>query len=168
MSAAAAGKAPEAKKVGGEAEAGHAGAGGAKESWFSRGVEGAASGSWKLITGVTGFFWRRIMGIGKGAWEATGGQFTGEMAEVGKRLGYESKEQGLFNNIAGVIEATSGKVAKVLGGTVDYVAGLPGRVAGRPLRGVQYAWNALFGIKSEGGKAAEAQGDMGTAAPAHA
>lgn len=167
MTAPAAGPAPEPKKDDKKAEAGHAG--GAKESWFSRGVEGAAKGSWKLITGVTGFFWRRIMGVGKGTWEATGGQLTGEMAEVGKRLGYESKEQGLFNNVAGVIEATSGKVAKVLSGTVDYFTSLPGRVAGRPLRGVQYAWDALFGIQREGGgKATESHGDMGHAAPAHA
>lgn len=163
MTAPAAGHAPEAKKEESKAEAGHAG--GAKESWFSRGVEGATRKSWAVITGITGFFWRRIMGIGKGAWEATGGQITGEMAEVGKRLGYESKEQGLFNNVAGVIEATSGKVAKVLGGTVDYFTSLPGRVAGRPLRGVQYAWNALFGIQREGGKAAESPA---SSAPAHA
>jgi len=168
MAAPAPGHAPEVKKDEKKAEAGSAGSGGANESWFSRGLEGATKGSWKLITGITGFFWRRIMGIGKGAWEATGGQITGEMAEVGKRLGYESKEQGLFNNVAGVIEATSGKVAKVLGGTVDYFAGLPGRIAGRPLRGAQYAWDALFGIKREGGKTGETHGDIGHAAPAHA
>lgn len=164
MTAPAGGNAPAATPA-----AGNAAAGGARETWLSKGPEKLVKGSWKLITGITGFFWRRIMGIGKGAWEATGGQITGEMAEVGKRLGYESKEQGLFNKVAGVIEATSGKVAKVLGGTVDYVAGLPGRVAGRPLRGVQYAWDALFGIKREdGGKAAEAHGNGAHAAPAHA
>lgn len=168
MTAPAAGPAPEAKKDDKKAEAGHAGSGGAKETFLSKVPESIVKGSWAAITGVTGFFWRRIMGVGKGVWEATGGQITGEMAEVGKRLGYESKEQGLFNNVAGVIEATSGKVAKVLGDTVDYFTSLPGRIAGRPLRGVQYAWDALFGIQREGGKAAESHGDMGHAAPAHA
>lgn len=163
MTAPARGNAPAAQPA-----AEHAAAGGARETWLSTVPEKITSGSWKLITGITGFFWQRITGVVKGAWEATGGQLTGEMAEVGKRLGYESKEQGLFNNVASVIEATSGKVAKVLGGTVDYFAGLPGRVAGRPLRGVQYAWDALFGIKREGGKAAEAHGDTGRAASAHA
>lgn len=121
------------------------------ESWFVRGPEKFFKGSWGLIEKIGGFFGRRIKGVTKGAWEATAGQIGGEFGEIGSRMGISKKEQGIFNNIAGVIETINTKIADALGGTVSFVTGAPGRIAGRVSRAVQTAFDAIFGIKHEGG-----------------
>lgn len=133
---------------------------GARENSFARGVEGAAKGSWKLLKGIAGFFGRRVKGVLSGGWEATGGQVTGELAEAGRRLGYENKETGPLHAIAGVIEGIGGRIAKVVGGVVDFTIGAPARAAGRVLRGAQnVVTGVVFGKTFEKGGTAERHGE---------
>ncbi len=112
---------------------------------LTRIIEKGASKSWGAVTGVTGFFWKRIKTTVGGVWDATGGQVTGELQEIGHRLGFESHDEGIFNTIAGVSEATFSKVGKVLGSAAEYAVGLPGRIIGRPIRGLGRILNGLLG-----------------------
>lgn len=146
----------------------------ATDNPISRGSEKLGGGIWALIKGT----YTRVKGVLGATIDATIKQPVLEAEEAGKRMGYESKEVGLFNMVAGIIETVNGKASKLLrwpvdvaAGTLDYGTGIPGRVAGRGLRAVQKAWNVIWGIESSaapaGGHGEEAHGHDAAHTPAH-
>lgn len=157
---------PKPEEAGHAPEAGHATPGAAKDTWFSKIPEGLWRGGKAVVLGIAGFFGKRIKGAATGAWEATGGQVTGELGEAAHRLGFESKETGPLNAIAGVIEGVGKRVASVVGGVVDFTIGAPARAAGRVLRGAQ---NVVTGaiLGKTFGKGGESSAEAAAAAGAH-
>lgn len=110
------------------------------------------------IAATAGFFGRRIKHLLGGVWDGTVGQVTGEAKEIAAKLGYENKEAGPLNSVAGIIEGTTCKIGSLLGtvagepiiyagkgvkGLLSYTGGLIGRVPGRILRGVQ---RSIYGV----------------------
>ena len=63
-----------------------------KRPLHSRIIEGAATNTWKGITAITGFTWRRIKTTVGGALDATVVQPYSELSDTGDRIEHGAKE----------------------------------------------------------------------------
>lgn len=133
--------------------------------WLRQKVENGAKHVKTAVFAVLG----GLLGASSNVVKGTFGQVGEEASEISQRLGFHSKETGLFAKIGEAISSINDRVSKVLTGAADYVLTRPGRVlAKRPLKAVQGVWDSTGGalwnwLKKKLGRGGAAEGETADA-----